>query len=206
MKREEELNHPSRYLSDDELLFRLRHIASDDCTGTVDGALDYAVADGALTRERANALRQALVDEGVAVDEGSVPAKKCDRHGGGWGDDPTCVQCTDAHGNSRPSAPRPGTVNHSAEYPRLDQRCKDCGYGVHSRSHLIQCHPLKTTAPVQNVNTPEPGPILGDAEALDLIARELSENEWSADTLDVIAAYVRGSGRDVEEPSQVDEP
>lgn len=180
MKREEELKHPSQYLSDDELLFRLRHIASGRAGyGTVDSALDYAVADGTLTRERANALRQALIDEGVIDDV----EKKAEL-----------------------DAPRPGTVNHSAEYPRLDQRCKDCGYGVDSRSHLIQCRPPKTTAPVQNVNTPEPRAILPDSEALDLIARELSENEWSADTFEVIAAYVQASGRDVEEPSQVDEP
>lgn len=36
---------------------------------------------------------------------------------------------------------------------------------------------------------------LTDTEAMDLIARELSGEEWSADTFDVIAAYVRGTGR-----------
>lgn len=199
MKREEELKHPSQYLSDDELLFRLRHIASDDCAGTVDGALDYAVADGAISRERANGLRQALIDEGLIDDEGnSVMSRANDRTHPEYG--------YGVEKKAESGAPRPGTADHSAEYPRLDQRCQDCGYGVHSRSHLIQCHPLKTTAPVQNVNTPAPDPIMGDTEALDLIARELSENEWSADTLDVIAAYVQASGREVEEPSQVDEP
>ena len=38
---------------------------------------------------------------------------------------------------------------------------------------------------------------LDDADALDLIRDELSGREWSPDTLEVIAAYVRGTGRDI---------
>lgn len=45
---------------------------------------------------------------------------------------------------------------------------------------------------------------LSDTQALDLIAKELSGQEWSPDTLDVIAAYVRGTGRAVDDV-EVDE-
>lgn len=37
-----------------------------------------------------------------------------------------------------------------------------------------------------------------NADALDAIRRELSGREWSADTLDAIAAIVRGTGRVIE--------
>ena len=45
------------------------------------------------------------------------------------------------------------------------------------------------------------GTKLSDTQAINLIARELSGEEWNADTFDVIAAYVRGTGRSIDEPS-----
>jgi hypothetical protein len=47
------------------------------------------------------------------------------------------------------------------------------------------------------VDTPVSGIALTDTEAMDLIAREMSGEEWDADTCDVIAAYVRGTGREI---------
>jgi hypothetical protein len=49
---------------------------------------------------------------------------------------------------------------------------------------------------VQKLNAPG---ILPDSEALDLIAREMNGRQWSPDTLDVIAAYVRATGRTVDD-------
>jgi hypothetical protein len=48
-----------------------------------------------------------------------------------------------------------------------------------------------------NTPTPVSGITLTDTEAMNLIAREMSAQEWGADTLDVIAAYVRGTGRTI---------
>jgi hypothetical protein len=47
------------------------------------------------------------------------------------------------------------------------------------------------------VDTPVSGIALTDTEAMNLIAREMSGEEWNADTCDVIAAYVRGTGREI---------
>jgi len=47
-------------------------------------------------RARAQQLRARL-------DQESDPFKRqCDRHGGPWGDDPTCAQCTTVTGRPRP--------------------------------------------------------------------------------------------------------
>jgi hypothetical protein len=47
------------------------------------------------------------------------------------------------------------------------------------------------------------GKKLGDSQALDLIAGELSGEEWNPDTVDVIAAYVRGTGREILDSTDV---
>lgn len=47
----------------------------------------------------------------------------------------------------------------------------------------------------------EGDPKLTDTQAMNLIAREMSGEEWDADTLDVIAAYVRGTGRNIADPN-----
>ena len=39
-----------------------------------------------------------------------------------------------------------------------------------------------------------------DTEAIDAIAAIMSGQEWSADTLDAIADWVRASGRDIADP------
>ena len=120
MKREEEIQYAAQLVDDNELVYRLRHMATltDQPTQTVMGALSCAVADGAISVERAKKIAERLVDEGVI--EGTV----------------------------------------------------------------------------QKLNAPEK---LSDSAALDLIAREMSGRQWSPDTLDVIAAYVRGTGRTVED-------
>jgi hypothetical protein len=60
----------------------------------------------------------------------------------------------------------------------------------------IDPHDILSCPPV---DTPVSGIALTDAEAMNLIAREMSAQEWSPDTLDVIAAYVRGTGRVIED-------
>jgi hypothetical protein len=51
--------------------------------------------------------------------------------------------------------------------------------------------------PLKKVLASTPLPRLGDTRALDLIATELSVQEWSPDTIDTIAGFVRATGRTI---------
>jgi hypothetical protein len=44
---------------------------------------------------------------------------------------------------------------------------------------------------------------LSDTQAMDLITHEMSGEEWDGDTFDVIAAYVRGTGRVIDDAVEV---
>jgi hypothetical protein len=73
-------------------------------------------------------------------------------------------------------------------------------------------HPMKThhhgryVAAEQGVQPVNPEPAtLSDEDALDLIRDELSGVIWTPDSLDAIAAYIRGTGREVLPPAD-DEP
>jgi hypothetical protein len=46
------------------------------------------------------------------------------------------------------------------------------------------------------------GSSLNDTQAMNLIRAEMSRTEWSPDTLEVIAAYVRGTGRTIEDVTE----
>jgi hypothetical protein len=51
----------------------------------------------------------------------------CDRHGGPWGDDETCVQCTFESGEPRPlphHEPFPEKENHRCAWPGCCGRCQ----------------------------------------------------------------------------------
>lgn len=47
--------------------------------------------------------------------------------------------------------------------------------------------------------------IVRDGKALDFIAAALDGTEWDADHLEVIAEVVRGTGRQVRDPNDIDE-
>jgi hypothetical protein len=78
----------------------------------------------------------------------------------------------------------PGDELHAELARRLAAHKRGCGLPVPS---------------IVELDDDPPAPhILPDSKALDLIAKELSEYpDWSPDTLNVIAAYVRGTGREV---------
>jgi hypothetical protein len=63
--------------------------------------------------------------------------------------------------------------------------------------------PSKSLIAQQLATEPVESGVLSDAKAMDLIRAEMSAVMWTPDTLDVIAAYVRGTGREILDPNEV---
>jgi hypothetical protein len=151
MRRDEEIG--TTKVNDDELLFRLRHMAkqTDQPTDAVMGALTGALADGTMTGDHAQRLMRTLAAEGVIdsrqlIDSTAGLALHPFVQDTRPGYENCCAYVADdgyfcgwASTDHVTRAPRPGTANHSAEFPRLDQRCPSCGYGINSHGHRVQC-------------------------------------------------------------------